>query len=196
VALWGLAAPGHGHAAEAPVRTPQFEVSAIVLEEGGVSWVLMAEPEWTQGRPRVVAPGGTIGPYRLIEVAADHVVMQGPAGVRFKVPFSWRGTAAGAPAAAHPAPASGQAPGRRATTRDDEGDEGRRAGRREPRGAGAPRGTAGDQAELSGTVAEPSLRELSRGLPPEAQAQIEEFIRRRERALGEEPANQGAAPRR
>ncbi|MGH2667926.1 MAG: hypothetical protein ACRDH5_02185 [bacterium] len=191
--LESLAAWSPGHAAEPSGDPPRFEVSAIVIQDNGVAWALMAEPRWTQGTTRLVAAGAMIGPYRLVEVAADHVVMQGPSGPPFKVLFSWRGAGTGA-ASTEPAvqgPELGS--GRRANVGDKDNDEARRSARRERKRATDRGGPLAEEPATPGgtpTAPSPSLRELSHGLPPQAQAQLEEFIRLREQMLQEELAKQ------
>lgn len=191
VAFGSLVAAG-----QADDGPPRFEVSAIVMQEGGASWTMMAEPRWTQGAMRPVALGGRLGPYTLVEVAADHVIMRGPDGSDVRVPFSWRGTEAGPPATGHRVQEL-ESGSRRPDTRET--DEARRARRRERSPATAPGGAPGDAAPSVGrgeSTQELDLRELSGDLPPQTRGQLEEFIRLRDRALQEDAANQGAGRRR
>lgn len=102
--LWmlgaGTAAPAL--AADPPASMPRFEVSGIMLQEDGKAWALIAEPQWTGGAVRLVTPGSMIGPYRLVEVQRDHVILQSSSETTLRVPFSWRGGGGGTAVAAQP----------------------------------------------------------------------------------------------
>ena len=97
-AIWVLSAalstgPLVAAAAEGQAN-PKFEVSGVVIQEDGIAWALVAEPQLTQGKVRMLSPGGTIGSYTLVEVARDHIVLKGQAET-LKVRFSWRSGGAG-----------------------------------------------------------------------------------------------------
>jgi len=77
-------------AADPPASMPRFEVSGIMLQEDGKAWALVAEPQWTGGAVRLVTPGAMIGPYRLVEVQRDHVILQSSSEAPLRIPFSWR----------------------------------------------------------------------------------------------------------
>ena len=89
-------------AADPPASMPRFEVSGIMLQEDGKAWALIAEPQWTGGAVRLVTPGAMIGPYRLVEVQRDHVILQSSSEAPLRVPFSWRGGGGGTAVAAQP----------------------------------------------------------------------------------------------
>ncbi len=78
-------------AADPPAALPRFEVSGIMLQDDGKAWALIAEPQLTGGAVRLFTPGAMIGPYRLVDVKRDHVVLQLSSETPFRVPYSWRG---------------------------------------------------------------------------------------------------------
>ena len=93
-AILGLWVLGVGTVVPAPAAPPpsmpRFEVSGILLQEGGKAWALIAEPQWTGGTARPFSPGAMIGPYRLVEVKRDYVVLQLASETPLRVPYSWR----------------------------------------------------------------------------------------------------------
>lgn len=95
--LWMLGAGSMvpAFAADPPASPPRFEVSGILLQDDGKSWALIAEPQWTGGTVRLFSPGAMIGPYRLVEVQRDHVVLGLSSEAPFRVPYSWRGSGGG-----------------------------------------------------------------------------------------------------
>jgi hypothetical protein len=54
---------------------PQFLLAGVILVEGKVEKALLAEPTLTGGQPILVAKGERLGPYRLVKVLEDHVVL-------------------------------------------------------------------------------------------------------------------------
>jgi hypothetical protein len=102
-------------AADAPASPPRFEVSGIMLNDDGTAWALVSEPQLTGGAVRRVEPGALIGPYRLVEVGRDHVVLQRDSEAPLRVRFGWRaggGGDTGAPRG--PQQAAGSPPSPRA----------------------------------------------------------------------------------
>ena len=197
--------------AEAPAGSPKFEVSGVVIQDDGVTWALVSEPQFTQGKVRLVAPGTAIGPYTLTVVARDHIVLRGPAETSFRVPFSWRsgGTAAPAdsgarPAAGRPVPGTvGAAPGITRPVTDPEtaragalrepaapreGEESARQTETEGATASAPASEPGGAKPPASTIPPPErVTSAIRGTP----SRLEEFRRARERTLREELTVEG-----
>ena len=70
-----LASPLLGVASE-PVREPAFELAGLAKLEGDASFALLQEPELTNGVPVLVRQGQFIGPYRLVAVEDDRVLLE------------------------------------------------------------------------------------------------------------------------
>lgn len=194
-------------AADPPASLPRFEVSGIMLQEDGRAWALIAEPQWTGGTARVFSPGAMIGPYRLVEIQRDHVVLQSAAGPPLKIPFSWRGgdtATAQIPAGARPPsrtapPAVPPAPRAAAPARTDE--EASRA--TDGAAAAAPRSAAAAPAASPAPVAatppaQPRVNPAPRTALPTAydQGRMEALRRERERMFRKDLSVEGfhAAP--
>jgi hypothetical protein len=134
-------------AAEVPT-SPRFEVSGVVIQEDGIARALVAEPQLTEGKVRMLAPGATIGPYTLVTVARDHIILKGPTETSLKVPFSWRSGGAGETVAPGSRPADNRsgssvstaAPSQEAPrVRPDRGAEAARSDAVSPREPGQPK---------------------------------------------------------
>ncbi len=65
----------------APVRKPAFELAGLAKLEGDASFALLQEPELTNGAPVFVRQGQSIGPYRLVAVEEDRVLLESATGV-------------------------------------------------------------------------------------------------------------------
>lgn len=97
---------GYGVRAEAQgaPAPPSFELSGVIIVEEGVRWALLSEPPFRQAI--MVRLGGTIGDYRLTEVAEDHVILTRPGYLALRIPLSGTGSsvvATGAPPSPPPA---------------------------------------------------------------------------------------------
>ena len=193
----GVLALGSGAwAQDQPAETARFEVVAVVLEEDGQSSAFMVEPRLTQGALRKVVLGESVGPYRLVGVASDHVVMEGPDGASLKVPFGLSPSSATATSARASRSARPVSPARleRRDAREQE-DPAVRAARitrlRERAAAAGPTPVDGGL--------ETVIRQQAGSLPPATQARLDEWMRLRERRLRElesgpaSPAQSGAA---
>jgi hypothetical protein len=106
LALGGQPLPAR---AEAPAPPPRFEVSGIMLNDDGTAWALISEPQLTGGAVRRLGPGAQLGPYRLVEVGRDHVVMQRGSEPPLRVRFGWRAGGGGDPSGSR-APQQAAAP--------------------------------------------------------------------------------------
>ena len=179
--------PTHGSPGSA-----RFEVVAVVLDGDTPPWAFLSEPLLTHGTLRRVTLGESVGPYRLVVVASDHIVMEGPDGAPLRVTFGLSGRAASVPAATVSKEVrrfADRAARARDESRPTDEDPAARAARinrlRE-------RAAAADQTPLDADL-ENQIRERAGTLPPEAQARIDEWTRWRERRL-REPDSGAAAP--
>lgn len=62
--------------AQTVTPTPQFSLTGVVILERGLEMAMLVEPTLTQGNPLMVKKGDSIGPYRLVSVQPDRVVLQ------------------------------------------------------------------------------------------------------------------------
>jgi hypothetical protein len=102
-----LASPLVGAASE--LRQPAFELAGLAKLEGDRSFALLKEPELTGGAPVLVRQGQSIGPYRLIAVEDDRVLLESPTG-RVTVHLGSKGGSGAAAGSPPSKPAVGQAP--------------------------------------------------------------------------------------
>lgn len=102
----GLGA-GAGNVAFAQSTPTSFVLSGVVIDAQGTARAIVEDPQWTGGRSVMLRVGDQIGPYRVVSIAADHAVLQGP-GEPLRLRLS--GVAAAGPATAL-APSSGPALG-------------------------------------------------------------------------------------
>jgi hypothetical protein len=58
----------------------RFVLTGVILFDGGSGFAWLQEPTLNGGRPAVLRPGESIGPYRLTKLLEDRVELQGPAG--------------------------------------------------------------------------------------------------------------------
>lgn len=72
-----------------PKPQPKFELSGVVMDDdSGVAWALLAEPQWTQGKPRIIGPGEMVGPYRVVSIAQDHAILAEEGEPPIRIPLS------------------------------------------------------------------------------------------------------------
>ena len=67
--------------APAPAEGPAFELAGLAKLDGDASFALLQEPELTMGAPVLVRLGQSIGPYRLVAVEEDRVMLEGSTGL-------------------------------------------------------------------------------------------------------------------
>jgi hypothetical protein len=88
-----------------PGDPPQFLLAGVILVEGKVEKALLVEPTLTRGRPFMVAKGGRIGPYRLVKVLEDQVVLvRGDQELTVRLGAPTRGASRREPAVDVPSP--------------------------------------------------------------------------------------------
>lgn len=91
---------GQGNNQPLPER---FVLSGVILFDGGPGFAWLQEPNLNGGRPVVLRPGESIGPYRLAKVFEDWVELEGPTGT-VRVPLRAPATAVASIASSLPAP--------------------------------------------------------------------------------------------
>ncbi len=115
IAMTALGALGAGMAADAslayaqPKPEPRFVLSGVVIDDAGAARALLAEPQWTQGQSAIFVVGDMVGPYRVVNVAPDHVVLEQPGEPPLRVLLT--GSSGGESAVSSPPPAAAPAPG-------------------------------------------------------------------------------------
>ena len=59
-----------------PPPPPKFELDGVVKVEGESGMALLQEPQFTQGKSRVVTLGESVGPYKLVQIETDRVRLE------------------------------------------------------------------------------------------------------------------------
>src|SRR5438874_6116420 len=69
---------GAGDVAFAQNVPTSFVLSGVVIDAQGAARAIVEDPQWTGGRSVMLRVGDQIGPYRVVSIAPDHAVLQGP----------------------------------------------------------------------------------------------------------------------